>query len=101
MRGGDAKPRRAARKTTIANPQRARRPCRRASRAKRRNPLRAKAQLSPGSVLFGVDREFVRSDLFEELLELRDLRLDLFFGHLFALELDAGLLDHVVGRGDR
>src|SRR6266487_845556 len=42
--------------------------------------------------------EFVRGHVLEELLELRD---DLFLVHLFALELDRGLLDYVVGGEDR
>ena len=48
MRGGDAKPRRAARLKTTADRQEARGLSPRAFPAKRRHPHRAKAQLSPG-----------------------------------------------------
>ena len=51
--------------------------------------IRAKAQLLLVSlVVVGIDGEFVRRYLLEELLELRDFRLDLFLGHLVAFELD-------------
>src|SRR5439155_14145489 len=52
-------------------------------------------------VVVGIHSEFVRGDLLEELLELRDLGLDLLLGHFLALELDSRFLDHLVGGEDR